>query len=282
MVLRCSIFLLVAGLFLVSSCTKEEKQAVDDMIVDYLHISHTRMYNNEGINRQAARVDYSLYDKLMLGGDMMNLSSESDATLSYLEDIFSISRHTTMWTLGNHDRTDVPLLQQYTGRNNFYTTTDHGITYLVLDTQQDTSQIIGEQRQLVQEVLDTIEQSSHLILLTHHLLWMDDGGPLAAIADSVSNAPLSDCWYCIRPNNFQKEIYPSLVSVQKRGVKVICIAGDLGRNVNAFEYETSDGITYIASGIHYDSPTNQALLMEHNVTERQLSWRFVNVEHLPK
>jgi len=268
------------AIVLAYACSDNGQEHMEDVECTYLHISHTRMYDNSSIDKEAEQVDYTYYDKLLLGGDMMNISSESEETLDYLNDLFEIAEPSTMWSLGNHDRTDVGLIENYTGRNNFYSYTDKGITYLVLDTQQDTSRIVGDQLQLVKSVLDTIAHSSHLVILTHHLVWMDDGGPLAEIADSISNAPLSDCWYCINPNNFYADIYPRLVEVQSKGVQVLCIAGDIGNHVNSFEEQTADGVYFLASGIFYDRPTNKGLVMQHNVTQQTLTWEFVPVADL--
>ena len=61
------------------------------------------------------------------------------------------------------------------------------------------------------EVLDTIQQSNHLIILHHKLIWMYDHDVLESQISSVSNADLGGCFNCINPNNFYSEIYPKLV-----------------------------------------------------------------------
>ena len=214
---------------------------------------------------------------------MMDLTSLDSTTMEYLDDIVNLDSESTLWSLGNHDYDDIELVSKYTKRENYYSYYQDGITFLVLDTQLDSSKVIGPQLAFVQSVLDTITESSHVILVTHHLLWMADDGYLETIADSISNAPINDCWYCIQPNNFYDEIYPRLVDLEDKGIQTICLAGDLGYKVNEFEHTTPDGVQYLASGVIFTKPEqNQILEFTHNVSTRTLDWEYKLVKDLIK
>jgi len=259
---------------------------MDDPILvekSYIHLSHTRYFNNDNIDSDISKIPLNDYDLIMLGGDMMDLTSVDNFTMDLVDDLYDLGAPTTLWTLGNHDYTNTALVSDYTGRDSYYTYHQDGITYLVLDSQLDTSKIINGQLDLVQSVLDTISESSHLIILTHHLIWLADDGELATMADSISNAPLSDCWYCIQPNNFYTDIYPQLIEIENKGIDVICIGGDIGNRANEYQHLTLDGIQYLASGIFYPKKEeNQILRFEHEVTSGLLTWEFLLVKDLIK
>ena len=78
----------------------------------------------------------------------------------------------------------------------------------------------------------------------------------------------------------KKKINLNLIFNKKRGIEVICIGGDIGFNSKEFEYETKDGIYFLASGIHSDEPNNKALLFKHQLADRKLTWKFLPLENL--
>lgn len=124
-------------LSILSSCQTQDK--------NYAVISHTRLNDNSGIDSIVAKADLSKYDLLLLGGDMANLSSKDDSILNYLNEVFDFTNQHTLWSLGNHDYTNLPLLLKYTKKNTFYSYKDENTLFIVLDTQKDSSQIIGDQ-----------------------------------------------------------------------------------------------------------------------------------------
>ena len=260
----------------ITSCKK------DDVLVpskplksnSYLHLSHTRKNVNPQMDDVVESINYKKYDMLWLGGDLTNLTSFDDETMLHVDSIFDFANPNTLWALGNHDYSDLFRVQEFTDRLPYYAYHKDGITFIVLDTQDSLSNIIGEQKVLFESVVDTLEKSSHLIIIHHKLIWMYGNNDLESQISSISNGDLGDCFHCINPNNFYTEIYPQLAAVKNKGIEVICIAGDIGFKTNEFEYTTSEGIYFLASGIKAGESDNKALLFEHDVTNRHLTWEY--------
>lgn len=254
------------------SCKKEPIKIPENH--SYLHISHTRTASNPKIDSIAEIIDYNKYSMVWLGGDLAYLTSSDEETISYVNSIFDIESESTLWSLGNHDYSDLELIQDFTNRPPYYAYHQNNITFLVLDTQDSLSNIIGNQLSLVNKVIDTINESTHLILLHHKLIWMYNNPLLEPQVSEVSNGMAGDCFYCLNPNNFYSEIYPRLIEVKNKGIEVICIAGDIGFNTNEFQHITQEGIYFLASGIEYGSPENKALLFYHDMQINTLSWQY--------
>lgn len=244
----------------------------------YAVISHTRLRDNSGIIPEVERANLSKYDALLLGGDMANLSSYDDQILVHLDSIFNLSNESTLWTLGNHDYTDVQHLKKYTQKNTFYAYYDAGATFIVLDTQMDSTKIIGEQLDFFNGVLDTISESKNVIIFTHKLLWMRGDSQLESTANKISNGEIGDCSYCIQSNNFYKDLSPELIKLKQKGVGVYCIAGDIGFKVQKYEYISPSGITFLASGMNFSASENYFLELTNN--GNQFTYQFKRVEDL--
>jgi len=263
---------------LLASCQKEK--------TTYLHIAHTRSYDGakDKLMPEVEQIDFDAYDLLMLGGDLVYESTRDSATLNYLDRTFQLSNEDVLWTLGNHDYHHHPeWISGFTKRPNFYSYQKNGIQYLVLDSQADLCNTTGQQKELLERSINSLETDiTHLIVLHHKLLWMMDDGPLQKRINEVSNGGAGNCFYCVPPNNFYSDVYPQLVEVQKRGVQVICIAGDIGAKVDEFEYETKEGIFFLASGLKDGSPSNKVLLFDHDIDTGKLDWQFTSLKLLPK
>ncbi|MGB0914871.1 MAG: metallophosphoesterase [Crocinitomicaceae bacterium] len=260
------------SLLILISCTKDKVSA--DIIKDYIHVSHTRLNDNSDINPISKSINYLNYDLTLLGGDLAFETSVDNATMDLIENTFQISSNKTLWSLGNHDYTDTSLIRNYTNRRPFYSFFHNDITFLVLDTQQDNCSIINEQLELFNNVTDTISSSSHLVILTHKLIWMVDHPVLHSQIPNVSNGQLDSFSYSLYPNNFYSTIYPRLKEVRSKNIEVVCLAGDLGLFNNRFEYKTTDGITYLASGLEAGSSNERYLVLHHNISKRELSWEY--------
>ena len=272
------ILLLASILFTALACKKDKVGYNYNEIRDYLFISHTRTDVNPIINDAAQSIDYSKYDILMMGGDLASLSSENSGALDYLDQFYNLASPTTLWALGNHDYSNIALLTSYTQRPTYYAYYEAGITYLVIDTQVDDCSIVGAQKMLFDQVTDTISASSHLIIIHHKLIWMESHPILHNEINNISNGPAGTCNFCIFPNNYNAEIYPKLVQVQQSGIRVICIGGDIGFNVNEFEFTTGDGIVYLASGMNHLSPVNKVLTFQHSPSIEGLIWQFDTIQ----
>ena len=72
---------------------------------------------------------------LLLGGDLSYYTSEDDLTMDRVNQFFNIGSHNTLWSLGNHDYTDLSRVELYTNRPSHYSYFNNGISFLVLDTQ---------------------------------------------------------------------------------------------------------------------------------------------------
>lgn len=267
--------LILFSLFLLSACRKDK---IPVPIVSepktYLHLSHTRTNANPLMDSIAEQLNFAQFDMLWLGGDLALLTSADDQTMNHIDSVFDIGSPHTFWALGNHDYTDLNRIEAYTQRMPYYASNKNGITVLVLDTQDSLSHIVGDQMTFFNSVIDTLEKSTHLIILHHKLIWMYDNAHLEPQISSVSNGNLGDCFYCINPNNFNSEIYPKLVELEEKGIEVLCIGGDIGFKASEFEYITAEGINFMASGINAGSPTNKALLFSHNLADQTLTWEF--------
>ncbi len=277
--------LFVLSLFGVA-CAKDQLAEPIQTEFTYLHTGHTRASgpNNNVVFEAAAAVDYRSFDMRWLGGDLSYFSTIDEAQVAYLDSIFDFGNPNTLLAPGNHEYADHPgLLEDATNRPLFYAHHFRGLTFLVFDTQGDDNHIRNEQGALFDAVVDTISQSSHLILLHHHLIWMMDGGPLQVMVEEVANEGIGTCFHCTKENNFYEDIYPKLVTLQKRGIEVICIGGDVGSKVRSFEHITAEGITFLGSGLQFNigKDHNMALLFEHRPAARKLHWRFEPLSNLP-
>ena len=251
-----------------------EKNTPPSAFKTYLHIAHTRTNANPKMDSLAEKINYQKYDILMLGGDLAHQTSKDEETMSHIDSIFRLSDPNTLWALGNHDYSDLERLKKYTKRNAFYNYHKNGITFIILDTQDSLSNIIGDQKAFFENTVDSIEVSSHVIILHHKLIWMNDNNELQSQIPAVSNGHFGDCFYCINPNNFYHEIYPSLVHLKQKGVEVLCIGGDIGKSTDKFEYLTKEGIYFLASGIATDSTNNKALIFKHDINNQRLDWEY--------
>lgn len=250
----------------------------------YLHIAHTRSYdgNKDQLMPTVKEIDFKAYEVLMLGGDLVFESTGTRATLDSLDSVFDLSNPGVLWTLGNHDYHYHPeWIPAITQRPLTYHYQKNGIMFLVLDSQEAACNTQGQQAQLLERTIKKLDTGiSHLMILHHKLLWMKDEGLLETRINAVTNGGAGDCFHCIPPNDFYELVYPRLVEVQKNGVQVICIAGDIGAKVHTFEHQTKEGIYFLASGLKDGSEENKVLLFEHDLEERILTWEFKALDEL--
>ena len=278
--IHLKIIIMMLLLFIISCDDSNTILPVENVVVKYLHLGHTRTDENPSMDPAVEKIDYSKYDMLWLGGDLAYLTSKDEETISHVDSIYNLSDSNTLLALGYHDYDNLDLVEEITKRPAFYSYYKNGITFIILDTQDSLSNIIGEQKKLFIETIQGIQNSSHLIILHHKLIWMYGNSNLQPKINSISNAPLRDCIYCINPNNFNSELYPELVEIKKRGIEVLCIGGDIGIHSKEFEYVTEDGIYFLASGIKSGDEVNKGLVFTHDVTNQKLSWEFKLLEEL--
>jgi hypothetical protein len=274
--------LLLILVFTASACKKEKIELPKESqaeIVQYLHVSHSRLADNSGIMPEMEAINYSKYDLVMLGGDLAYLTTEFPWVMDYTDSIYDFANPDVLWSVGNHDYTNPSMISGYTNRPLHYTHHKNGITYLVLDSEEDACNISGSQLALFNAVADTISESSHLIVLTHKLIWMYGNEHLEPNINSVSNGDLGTGNWQINPNNFYNDVYWKLLDIQNNGTQVICIAGDMGLFASEFEFRFDSGIQFLASGGHYNFG-GKGLIFDHNLESQELTWEFVDLNDL--
>jgi hypothetical protein len=271
--------LLILISFSIGSCTKEDAPtpANNRFLKRYLHLSHTRTAANPDVVSGIDNLNFEDFDMLWLGGDMAQTTSMDDETMSYIDAIFDVGNPNTLWALGNHDYPNLDRIQNFTNRPAYYSFHKNGLTFLVLDTQDNYSKITNDQRLLFDSVIDTLKNSSHLILLHHKLIWMYDDGELEPQIADVSNGEFGTCFYCLNANNFHSNLYPQLLEIKQKEIEVICIGGDIGYKTNEFEYTTADGIHFLASGLSSNLNENQAIVFQHDLETQALTWEFQRI-----
>jgi len=268
----------------------------------YIFLSHTYEWSsleNNKIDYRLKDYDFSPYDQIWLGGDLCARTNEDTATLQYLDSIFSLSAPTTHWALGNHDIGHGPLerIEHITQRKTYSNHWVGGLNLFVMNTTEFSHEnyqpkphecaLLDGQLNLLQQVVDTMEHASHLIILHHHILLTKAMTQDSLALDKIFNIYNEGLKVsCEGPFTFENKIYPMLQKVQQKGIQVILVSGDLGQRSKSFEYQTDDGIWFLASGINNsakgefvaewvtDFSPDKALIFEHDVAKGKLSWHF--------
>ncbi len=264
----------------------------------FLFLGHTyHWYSNNKIDRRIQSLNLKAYDVLLLGGDLCSESSRDDAGLQHINTIFDVSNPDVFWALGNHDLENGSLnkIEALTGKKSYYAYYRNGITFLVLNTNIDKTQEstawknkeYRKQKNLIQKVCDSIQKSSHLLVIGHNVLWKEMDTREGKIANLSKPSALSGD----SSKPFVREIYPLLKQVKKKGVEVVWVAGDIGKWMKSYSFKTDDGIQFLASGINnsmlalhpekYPNPHRDKLLVfMHSIKNRSLKWEFVDLNFL--
>ena len=240
----------------------------------FIYIGHPRGDANPDMDSVVEKIEYKNFSVLMLGGDLADETSIDDATIDKIDSVFDFSSLNTLWSIGNHDDYSLTRVQSRTKRPTYYSYYKNGITYIVFNTQDSSCSVVGDQRIFFESVIDTVSSSSHVIILMHKLIYLNDHSTLQTQIPQISNAPYGVCTWCINENNFYDYVYPKLIGLEQKGIDVICIGGDIGKNSKSFEHETSDGIVFLASGCHSGDVDNSAIVFYHDILNRDLNWDF--------
>jgi len=251
-----------------------------DSLLKFIFIPHPRSEDRENlsVNPDIAKIDFSMYDVLMLGGDLTFDTDNSSATLAHCDSVFDLGNPNTLWSLGNHDVQSGhrQLIKDFTGRDSYYSYTRDGITFLVLDTELDANGssstfITGAQLQMVQNVCDSIKDSRYLILLHHRLMWMINNDDFKdRLTDSIAlSSRLLDT------TNFYSDIYPLLQNVKNKGIQVLVFGGD--RSDFNVEYNPEDSITFYAAALSVDVPDSlkNVIVLNYNLYNKLINIEFV-------
>ena len=244
--------------------------------------------NADMMDPRLEKVNFREYDQVWLGGDVCTETTEDRGKMRYLDRHFDLGHEGTLWAVGNHDvrNGNLEWISEFTGRELSYFTKTKDLGILVLNTnwERDNCEKLEEQFQLIKSVTDTVETLSHLVIMTHFVVWGEliEGQNMWETANA--NKP-SWQFRCEGRSDFQSLIYPMLESVQQRGVQVICLAGDFGQNVQKFEYLANSGIWFLGAGFNkgfsqeLDSE-DAVILFDYEPFSQSLEWDFLKVDEL--
>ncbi len=274
----------------------------------YLFLSHTYQWgvtDNNRIDYRFEGFNFNGFDQIWLGGDLCARTSEKFSTLTYLDSIFDLSSDKTHWALGNHDlvKGNVEYITNATERETYYSSFLDGIGIVVLNTtefyypgnspKEYECALLDGQLNMLQNIADTIKAASHLVVLHHLPLLTNEMTNDSLDMGLVFNYYHPEYWVsCQDPETFDKVFIPIFKKIQKKGVQVILIGGDLGQRYKEFEYRSKEGIYFLGSGINnsaipfnppaYVTNTNpdKLLVFEHNTRKKELSWKFVDMNKL--
>lgn len=235
----------------------------------YLLIGHPRDDGpGEIVQRHVERLEYSAFDLLLLGGDYTWRGTGTRETVAYLDAVFDLSAPGTLAALGNHDTSKKVYFTDVTGRSTYYSLVTNGVTFVVLDTTNDSQNIVGEELQMLSDTINALPANEHLVVVHHHLIWLSGYAPLAHLKGSpligASSANLSGL-------NFYDDVYPLLVTAKNKGGDVLCLAGDrTGTETEEFfiDHTTVDGVRFIGAGLKEElTPTLRTVVVLHHDLE---------------
>jgi predicted MPP superfamily phosphohydrolase len=158
------------------------------------------------------RIDYSAFDLLLLGGDYTWQGTGARQTVAYLDTVFNLSAASTLAALGNHDTSNKSYFTDETGRPAYYAFKTNGITFVVLDTTDDSQNILGGELQMLQDTINTLSNSTHLVVVHHHTIWLADYPPLAHLKGTSDRRQLGQSF---RPE-FLRHRLPAAVAGSKQ------------------------------------------------------------------
>ena len=282
--------ILALTLFVVTACHKSTQMLIhDDLESQYLFLGHI-YETNERIDHRIEKLDLGQYEQIWLGGDICAETTRKESTVEHINEVFDLDRPQTHWALGNHDirNGNIEWITDRTGRPTYYTAHFDGITLMVLNTNFShggiyNSVAVNLQYDMIREVCDTIQASSHLVVLSHNASWNGVDG--IDHTSDFANANFSFLRYKFNPaQDYAEAVYPLLVEVRKRGIEVLHIAGDYGQKAATYHYLTTDDIHLLGSGITANTDWNQQfptagmpdtiLILYHNIKDRTIRWEF--------
>ncbi len=291
--MRFALILFVFGLCISSLqpklCAQEAKH--------YLFTGHTYDWHSYGskVDKRLVELDKSRFDRIWLGGDICSEAMLNYSTIVYIDSLFDIGAPGNHYALGNHDTRNgnIDWYRELTGRETYYTYEQDGITTILMNTciVPSDCEHLDKQFRMIENVCDTIQNSSHLILIMHHALCYNVPGIPSPNLWSHTKFPYwnANCYY--RENNsFVGAIYPMLLDVLSRGIEVLCLIGDIGANGKLINLPSDDGVFFLGCGLdnsRYTDPDELAqqekdllLIFKHDIEKRQLTWSFQDLDSL--
>lgn len=270
----------------------------------YIFLGHTYKKSNR-IDPRLETIDYRAYKGIWLGGDLCSETTRERATLDYLDAIFDLDSEDTHWAVGNHDvrNGNLDWITSATGRELFHANTKDGITIATFDTnvghtpgRDATCEYREKQANFLLNLVDTLQASSHLILLTHWVVWGEVEPNIPC--DILANNCISGFQFLCGDgaSRFPPFLYDKLVALEERGIEVMVVSGDGGVYTKQFHHATKEGVDFFISGLFStldrDNPPTYAvgppvnlnpdsvLIFNHSIEEQRLDWQFVNLDEL--
>ncbi len=286
-------------LFFIVSCTKDDPEEIvpnpENVINSYIFMGHTYA-SNIAVDERIESLNFDQYEQIWLGGDICAETTDDFGTLIYLDGIFDLGSANTHWTLGNHDvrNGNIDWIVDVTGKETFHVQYFNNVTLLVLNTNLNYGGIVdcenvNAQYELIKDVCDTIQKSSHLIVLTHNVVWadIDDNMMVEDYANTVNSSVI---FRCSPDQNFEEAVFPLFENVMRKEIQVIFIAGDFGQNATSYEFISDNGMIFLGSGIASDVPYNEqfptwglpdkVLVFDHDTLNKDISWQFLDLDLL--
>lgn len=269
-----------------------------DDTLRYIFLGHTYRYNNPGpwyrVDPRVEDLDFTKYSRIWLGGDISSEATIDWGTMVYLDSVFDLSSPTTQYSLGNHDirNGNIQYYRKLTGKRSYNVYSNDGIVSICMNSQLNPSQCedLDRQFQMIKNVCDTIQESSHLFIIMHNCLFY--GVPNIPPAGTFSHSDYAN-WNAncsSSTQTFSTAIYPMLEAVKAKGIVVNVIMGDTGTSVKQFYQAATDSINFFASGIgnskYLDStilagqPKDKVLVFEHVTATQEVNWEFQDLDSL--
>lgn len=261
----------------------------------YLFLGHIYDWTIPAGNRVDERIekmDKSAYDGFWLGGDVCANTSLDPTTFTYLDNLFQLKNPNTHFVLGNHDYRDnnLDLYFKATGRPDYYTHSIKNIVISIINTNLNSSDCpnLNAQYRMLENVLDTINEASHYVLLMHHQIFSNIPGLDGFKSNGVCEYYSMNCSFA--NSYFNRTIYPRLVELENKGIEVVVVLGDTGWHKGS-EKKSKDGIDFLASGINNsyyrkhknkEAKINPDLVLEFLLLpyKRTLTWEFKPLDSL--
>jgi hypothetical protein len=270
-------FLLIFS-FSFSSFPQSEKD------LKFISVPHPRSENRtqQSVLPEIEKIDFSLYDMTLLGGDLTYNTSINRTSMDYCDKLFNLKSPNTLWTMGNHDLDNRSLILEYTGRPSYFTYYRDHITFVVLDVELNASGltkslISGAQLDWLKSISDTISKSDYMLVLHGRLLWMIGNPDFKTRLDSVAESTRQ-----LVTTNFYQDVFPLLQKVKAKGVSVICLGGDKSK-IN-IDYSPEDSIHFLASTMapEFTNDQNDVMVFNYNPVEKKMSWKYISLTNIEK
>ena len=275
----------------------------------YFFAGHCYQWNSLDWGRTDYRLEkirLDTFDQIWLGGDLVENLFHHPNNIEFVDSFFQIGKPTTHWAIGNHDvldqKGDFSGIEKKTNRKTYHSSHQNGITMLVLNTtefsfpayqnQPHECELLDNQFNLIKSVTDTIQASSHLVILHHHALLTNEIAEQKIKVEEVFNVYTPDFNMAFEERGtFLELVYPRLLEVQKRGVQVILIGGDIGLRVKEFDFKTKDGLSFLGAGLnnsagtehrpaYFNTAPDKVLIFKHQPGIRKLEWEFQLLDNM--